>query len=191
MKLSDLDNISSRSKKKRKGTAIFLNLLIVIVVAFILQLFIRMILLYPITITDKSMMPNLDIGDSALVLYKQFATIKKNDIVLVAVPFSNREALCRLAAKSGDRVSVENKTIQVNDITIASKYLPPQSQKQNLSTSISHRDNSTPIQVKPNHFYCLFDNRSYTQDSRSWGAFPKKNILGKVIYKNWIFQSLD
>ena len=191
MKLSDLDNISVRSKKKRKGTAIFLNLLIVIVVGFILQLFIRMVLLYPITITDKSMTPNLDIDDSAMVLYKQFATIKKNDIVLVAVPFSNREALCRLAAKPGDRVSVENKTIKVNDITITSKYLPPQSQKQNLNASISHRDNSTPIQVKPNHFYCLFDNKSYTQDSRSWGDFPEKNILGKVIYKNWIFQSLD
>ena len=190
MKLSDLDNISVRSKKKRKGKAIFLNLLIVIVVGFVLQLFIRMVLLYPITITDKSMMPNLDIGDSVLVLYKQFATIKKNDIVLVAVPFSNREALCRLAAKSGDRVSVKNKAIKVNDITITSKYLP-QSQKQDLSASISHRDNSTPIQVKPNHFYCLFDNRSYTQDSRSWGDFSEKNILGKVIYKNWIFQSLD
>jgi len=47
---------------------------------------------------------------------------------------------------------------------------------------VSGRD-TKPVTVPPDSYYLLGDNTTKAYDSRSWGALPRANILGKVIGK--------
>lgn len=38
-----------------------------------------------------------------------------------------------------------------------------------------------PVEIPPDRFFVMGDNRDFSEDSRSWGLVPKKNIKGKAI----------
>jgi signal peptidase I len=42
-----------------------------------------------------------------------------------------------------------------------------------------------PIQVPPDHFFMMGDNRGESDDSRDWGPVPKKWIIGRAFFTYW------
>jgi signal peptidase I len=43
----------------------------------------------------------------------------------------------------------------------------------------------SPIQVPPDHFFMMGDNRGQSDDSRNWGPVPKKWIIGRAFFTYW------
>ena len=49
------------------------------------------------------------------------------------------------------------------------------------------RSNMTPMLLAEGEYFVMGDNRSRSNDSRTWGAVPEGNILGKVWVVYWPF----
>lgn len=180
----------------------------------------RWILLEPFVIPSESMLPNLlthdhilvsklsygiklPFGDGWLVKYKE---PKRGDIVVFRFP-ENRDVffIKRLIGLPGDRVSVQNGQIVVNDIpwiigTIsqdAYKNQPdfnyfletipnaqhPTEHLIRLYSDREHVDSEEKHFVVPKHSYFVMgDNRDQSHDSRFWGFVPEKNLVGRALY---------
>jgi signal peptidase I len=46
-------------------------------------------------------------------------------------------------------------------------------------------DAATTFQVRPDHYMVMGDNTMNSLDSRSWGDFPSKNVIGKSFFIYW------
>ncbi|HVV72203.1 MAG TPA: S26 family signal peptidase, partial [Verrucomicrobiae bacterium] len=46
-------------------------------------------------------------------------------------------------------------------------------------------DASSVFQVQPDHYIVMGDNTMNSLDSRSWGDFPAKNVIGKSFFVYW------
>jgi len=42
-----------------------------------------------------------------------------------------------------------------------------------------------PVRIAEKEYYVLGDNRRASNDSRSWGAVPEENVVGKVWLVYW------
>jgi len=46
-------------------------------------------------------------------------------------------------------------------------------------------DGNAPFTVKPSHYMVMGDNTMNSYDSRAWGDFPAKNVIGKSFFVYW------
>ena len=76
----------------------------------------------------------------------------------------------------GDTVEVNDGTVWVNGKALAESYVPQE-----------YRDHvSMPRRViPPEQYFVLGDNRSSSNDSRSWGMVPRSYIYGKAVFVYW------
>jgi signal peptidase I len=47
------------------------------------------------------------------------------------------------------------------------------------------RDESQHVTVRPNHYMVMGDNTVNSSDSRTWGDFPRENVIGKSFFVYW------
>jgi len=52
-------------------------------------------------------------------------------------------------------------------------------------TSLPFSGNLNAIVLGDNEFFLLSDDRSYTNDSRTWGPVPVRNITGRALFRYW------
>ena len=48
-------------------------------------------------------------------------------------------------------------------------------------------DETTEFKVSPNHYLVMGDNTMNSSDSRTWGDFPRTNVIGKSLFVYWPF----
>jgi len=41
------------------------------------------------------------------------------------------------------------------------------------------------IEIPPDHYFMMGDNRGRSDDSRYWGPVPKDSIIGKAFFTYW------
>lgn len=51
------------------------------------------------------------------------------------------------------------------------------------------RDNFGPVQVPPDHYFVLGDNRDNSADSRYWGFVPRANVVGTPSLIYWSYEA--
>ncbi len=133
-------------------------------------------------IPSGSMLPTLQINDRLIIdkISYDFTKPKRGDIV-VFNPTATLEQqnfheafIKRVIGLPGDRVEVKNGKVFVNDIPLKEKYLEAKPNYQ-WGTVI----------VPANSYLVLGDNRNNSYDSHYWGFVPRKNIIGKAIFRFW------
>ena len=153
-------------------------------------------------IPTGSMMPTLLVGDH-VVARKFDLRIDVGDIVVYLSPGDpSKKYLKRVVAKGGDRVSIRNGVLLINDVALARQRVsspPSPSRLAIFEERIGDRSylvayDSEPRDgadseyvVPPGHVYVVGDNRNRSQDSRSYGPIPEDTIVGvaQSIYFSW------
>jgi signal peptidase I len=116
------------------------------------------------------------------LLYR-FKEPERGDIVVFETPPAARERcgaggtfVKRLIVLPGETWRMENGVVFIGDRMLVEPYLGPE-----------RRGNHTqpPETVPPDEYVMLGDNRTQSCDSRTWGAVPRDNLIGKVMAVYW------
>ena len=181
-----LNHKTDRYVKPRKASAASYTFYAIIAFVLILavNIFVRTVLLFPVSVNSTSMQKTINKGDRVFIVYRQISSPVRNDIVLVNQVPGTHQMLCRMVAMAGDSISMSDKIVIVNNKNLEQKRFS--SDNVNISRNIAERDQMTSRNVRPGHFFCLNDNHDNLQDSRHWGQFPEESIVGRVVSINWL-----
>lgn len=180
-----------------------------ILVAVIFALFVRTFVVQAFQVPSGSMEKTVLIGDHMLVNKFIFAphtgglpeklfpyrSPRRGDVFVFKYPDNpDRDFIKRLIALPGDRVESVDKAVFVNGSPAPTKHTyhidpkiwPNDSQ---LSENFRKRDNFTPVEVPPGHYFAMGDNRDNSYDSRFWGPVPAENVKGRALLVYWSYEA--
>ena len=156
-----------------------------ILVALVLTLIIRTFVIQAFKIPSGSMRPTLMEGDKLFVnkyLYR-FNSPQRGDIIVFKYPVDpKKDFIKRLVAFPGETVEIRDGKIYVNGKVLDD---PASFGKFYYYNHDPYGGPSDKIQVPADSYYALGDNSANSTDSRFWGFIPKKNLLGKAVFRWW------
>lgn len=130
--------------------------------------------LEPLRVTSESMSPTLGTGDQVLVdkLTGHWRAPAVGDVVVFRDPVGERLVVKRVVALAGQSVALEDGELVV-DSTVRHE---PQ-------VDVSRIDSTYfgPVTVPPDAVFVLGDNRAESIDSRTYGAVPVDDLVGRVV----------
>ncbi|MGK7919676.1 MAG: signal peptidase I [Trichodesmium sp.] len=157
-------------------------------IALLLSLLVRILIAEPRYIPSNSMIPTLEVGDRLVVekVSYHFHPPTKGDIIVFQPPQQlqrygykkNQAFIKRVIGLPGDTIKIENGLVYINDQPLSENYIaePPE---YSLATSVT---------VPKNQYFVMGDNRNNSNDSHVWGFLPRKNIIGRAIFRFWPYQ---
>lgn len=70
-----------------------------------------------------------------------------------------------------------------------SKRLAPQFYDDRFDPRVGSQEKPNGVTVGPDHYMVMGDNTMNSSDSRTWGDFPRSNVIGKSCFVYWPFSS--
>ena len=131
-----------------------------------------------VRVEGSSMYPTLT--DSGRYWLNRFSYVisepRQNDIVALKDPRDNTLEVKRIIAMPGQSVYLKDGRVYVDGKLLHEPYLLAKT-----PTYAYERNASGVICVGNDKFFVMGDNRNNSTDSRTFGAVPRQNIIGKVI----------
>ena len=120
--------------------------------------------------------------------------LERGDIVVFrSVEEEGIDLVKRCVAVGGDRVSMIDKELVVNDHRVVDDSYTRHSDPMVYSSSkgfpqqLSKRDNFGPITIPGDRYFCMGDNRDLSHDSRYWGTLPANHVKGRAFMIYWSY----
>lgn len=137
-------------------------------------------------LTSSSMQPTIAPGEKLIVnhLAYELADPKRWDVVAFMAPDdTNQTWVLRVVALPGESVAFASGGITIDEKPLK---IPPNLTNVNY-VGLDHPNLryasvriSSPYTVPTDCFFLLGDSSTNANDSRMWGAVPRKNIIGKI-----------
>ncbi len=148
-----------------------------IIPAIIIALLINLFLAQATRVYGQSMEPNLH-TDERLIVEKVSYKIRppeRHDIIVLKVREDSKELLIkRVIGLPGETVEVKEGNVYVDGQMLDEPYL--------ARPTLGYY---APTVVPPSCVFVMGDNRNASNDSRSFGAIPYENIIGKAWVSYW------
>jgi signal peptidase I len=130
--------------------------------------------LEPLRVSSQSMSPTLVAGDQVVVdkLSVHWRPPSEGELVVFRDPQRRELVVKRVVAVSGQTVAIEDAELVVDG---AVRHEP--------QVDLSRIDSTYfgPVSVPPDAVFVLGDNRSESIDSRTYGAVPLGDVVGRVV----------
>jgi signal peptidase I len=133
-----------------------------------------------------------------------YEPLRRGDIVVFRYPVHPElHFVKRVIAVPGDHVRLVDKTVYVNDRPVEEKYAVHSSRDfdryrddfpQNLFApdmdahwwvQLHQFVHNGELEVPPDSYFVLGDNREHSLDSRYWGFVPRENVIGRPLVIYW------
>jgi len=134
------------------------------------------------SIVGQSMEPNYHETQRLLVdkVSPHLLGYSRGDIVIVHSPSGDIELIKRLIGKPGDTIELRDNHVFVNGEQLNEPYLPP-------GADSGPKGGSASWTLNENQYFIMGDNRSFSQDSRTFGPVEVDNIVGRALVLYWPF----
>jgi signal peptidase I len=135
------------------------------------------------------MEPNFENGDYLIIdeISYRFSEPQRGEVIVFKYPYNlTQRYIKRVIGLPGETVEIKDDKITIIDKD-GTKILD---ESNYLSGSVQTWGNVT-FTLGTEEYFVLGDNRSVSSDSRSWGVLPKQDIIGKVIFRAWPFDTFD
>lgn len=153
------------------------TLLFVAIIFFVVHVSIQTFL-----ISDTSMHPGLNTGELVIVNKASyvFSGPSRGDVVLFYDPNDlTKQYLARVVAIPGDTITIAPDSVIVDGKTLNEPYI-------SVPVGTSENPKIVPqLTLGANQYFVLNDSRIASSDSRTFGAIPRSNIVGKAVLVFW------
>jgi signal peptidase I len=180
---------------KRSGANPFVELLIILAVAFGLAYVVQAWVVKPYRIPTGSMEPTLDVGDRVLVnrLVYRFHGPHRGDIIVFHPPGHGDTAVNGARTQASVTyikrvIGLPGETLQITRgiVTICK----PAGQnchalREPYTQGAARAPRYGPFTVPKDDYFVMGDNRDDSLDSRYWGPLPRRNIIGEAFLIYW------
>jgi signal peptidase I len=153
-----------------------------VAIALGLAVFIIVFLYQPVRVEGTSMAPLLSDQERIFInkFVYHFEPIHRGDVVVFWYPLdTSKSFIKRVIGLPGDTIDIRAGVLYVNGKQVPESYVPP-----------SYFDDSSygPYTVPPDAYFVMGDHRDSSNDSRIFGAVPRKYIYGKAVFAYWPFR---
>lgn len=158
------------------GTA-FREIFTFVVLAIVIVVPIRFFVAQPFVVEGESMHPTFESGDYLIVdqLSYRLGDPERGDVVVFRYP--NDESVFyikRIIGLPGETVHIEQGNTRItkvdgSELTLDEEYVVTEDATYTLSRSLGSGE-----------YFVMGDNRPKSSDSRSWGALPERDIMGRA-----------
>jgi signal peptidase I len=127
------------------------------------------------SIPSASMTPTLEVGDQIVVVPYFRGEPDRGHVIVFRSPQSGELLVKRVVAVPGDLVDSRLGRVRVGGHTIPEPYVLREA-----------ATGAIPAQLVPaRSYFVLGDNRDDSLDSRTWGAVPRENVMGRARLVLW------
>ncbi len=170
------------TSKGHSGARVFVDWVIVVVVALLAAFLVRTFLLAHFVVDGSSMYPTLESGDRVFVNKMSYRLHDPNrgDVVVLhqISGASERDLIKRVIALPGEEVEMRSCTVLVDGRVLEEPYLDP-------AASSSCGGDFEPVLVPDDHVFVMGDNRGGSQDSRQLGPIAQDDLVGRAFVVFW------
>ena len=178
-----------------------LEIIKVVLLAFIIIVPIRVFLFQPFFVQGASMEPNFEDSNYLIVNelgYKKtsfnlegknfftiapFKKLQRGEVVVFKYPKNHSQFFIkRIIGLPGEKIEIKNGQVRIYNLDNPNGTTLDE--KSYLDKSIKTAG-ETVLTLKDNAYFVLGDNRMFSSDSRSWGPVLDSEIIGKVILRAW------
>ncbi|GMQ85726.1 MAG: hypothetical protein BMS9Abin07_1294 [Acidimicrobiia bacterium] len=188
--------------KKKHALPFWAELPLLVLAALLVAVVIKTFLIQAFYIPSASMENTLQLDDRVMVnkLAYQFGDLQRGDVVVfddprsvppppeslfesirrnvgesIGISVPRTEFIKRIIGRPGERIEIRDNHVLIDGQPIDEPYLKPGSMMADMD----------PLIVPRGEMFVMGDNRSSSQDSRSFGTVPIDTIVGKAFVIMW------
>ena len=153
-----------------------------IVPSVVIALLIHAFLAQATRVYGQSMEPNLHTNERLVVekLSYRFHGPRRGDVVVLHDPSGGTELIIkRVIGLPGERVMIGDGRVYIDGVALDEPYLQQPTQ-----------GGGRTWLVPPFELFVMGDNRVASRDSRSFGAVPLEQILGRAVFRYWPLEQI-
>lgn len=138
-----------------------------------LLLVVSRVALSPVRTVGISMLPTYDEGQLLLLNRLAYRTTGpgRGDVVAIALAGGRAVLVKRIVGLPGERIRLADGTLLVNDVAVAEPYV-----------QYSVRWNVDELQLGPDEYYVVGDNRAMAPEHHDFGSTTRDRILGRLLW---------
>ncbi len=175
---------SQKNKDSQQGIGVWKENFTLIAIALLLAFIIRTFIAEPRYIPSASMVPTLLKNDRLVVEKVSYYLHSPDfgDIVVFNPPEElqrrgypkDQAFIKRIIGRPGDSLKIKDGKVYLNGQALKENYIaePPESPMEE-------------VKIPTDKYFVMGDNRNDSNDSRYWGFLPRKNIIGRAVFRFW------
>ena len=160
---------------QRRSSGLQRSLLLILLTVMVAVTVLLIAVLEPLRVTSGSMSPTLAAGDHVLVdkLSGQWRPPEVGDLVVFREPQGGQLAVKRIVALEGQTVALEDGVLHVDGTA-----------RHESQVDLAGVDSVYfgPVTVPVSSVFVMGDNRGESLDSRTYGAIPRDELVGRVLF---------
>jgi len=132
----------------------------------------------PVLVDGSSMYPTImdkSIGFSS-VITKKISGIKRFDVVTIQTDEEDKKLIKRVIGLPNETIKYIDEVLYVNDVEIDTSFLDKQYMREMIEEKGYFTKDGIWV-LGEDEYFCMGDNRCYSADSRTYGAFSSEQIL--------------
>jgi len=177
----------ARDIKPGTATAIFnsvFDTVKVIVISLAIVIPVRHYLIQPFLVKGASMEPSFYDGEYLIVdeLSYRLRPPERGEVIVFHYPRNPKDYFIkRIIGLPSEKIEIKDRRVFIYN----SEYPKGKELKEDYLKYANITSGSLTLQLKPNEYFVLGDNRQASSDSRLWGPVKEEHIVGRAWVRAW------